>query len=179
MAGDAETGVCIMRLTAGLDTGPVAAREATAIHPTDTYATLAERLREIAGRLLVAALDAGPGGLRFAEQPEAGVTYAEKIGPEDRMLTGHQDAAAAARRVRALAPHIGAAVALPGGERLGVWAAHARPGELGDPPRGDLALHGDTPVLGCADETVLVLDEVQPAGKRAMDGAAFLRGRPR
>jgi methionyl-tRNA formyltransferase len=179
MAGDAETGVCIMRLTAGLDTGPVAAHEAIAVEPTDTYATLAERLLEVAGPLLVSVLDAGPGAITFTEQPPDGVTYAEKIGPEDRMLTGEEAAGAAARRVRALTPHIGAAVTLADGERLGVWAAHARAAEPGDPAPGELVLDGPKPLLGCAGESVLVLDEVQPAGRRAMDGAAFLRGRPR
>jgi methionyl-tRNA formyltransferase len=177
MAGDAETGVCIMRLTAGLDTGPVARRATIAITDRDTFATLSQRLQPLAAQLLVDVLDAGPGGLRFSEQPQDGVTYAEKIGPEDRMLTGEQDAVAAERRVRALTPHVGAAVALPTGERLEVRAAHARPREVGDPPRGDLALQAERPVLGCAGETVLVLDEVQPAGGRPMDGAAYLRGR--
>ncbi len=131
MAGDARTGVCIMRLEAGLDTGPVAAGAELAIEPADTFGTLSARLWELAGPLLVGVLDAGPGGREFAAQPPDGVTYAEKIGPEDRMLTGAQDAYAAARRVRALTPHIGAAVALPTGERLGVRAAHPRA-----PPRG-------------------------------------------
>jgi methionyl-tRNA formyltransferase len=177
MAGDAQTGVCIMRLTAGLDTGPVARRATIAITDQDTFATLSQRLQPLAAQLLVDALDAGPGGLRFSEQTEDGVTYAEKIGPEDRMLTGDEDATAAERRVRALTPHVGAAVALPAGERLGVRAAHARPSEVGDPPRGELGLDGERPVLGCVGETVLVLDEVQPAGGRPMDGAAYLRGR--
>ena len=177
MAGDVQTGVCVMRLTAGLDTGPVARRGTVEIAADDTFATLSQRLQLLAGGLLLDALAAGPGGLQFTEQTEAGVTYAEKIAPADRLLSGDEDAEAAARRVRALTPHIGAAVTLDTGERLGVRAAHVQPAAIGDPAPGELALDGDAPRLGCAGQTVLVLDEVQPAGGRAMNGAAYLRGR--
>jgi methionyl-tRNA formyltransferase len=177
MAGDAVTGVCIMRLTAGLDTGPVALRGEEPIKPGDTYGTLSERLQTVSSRLLIQALDAGPGGLRFGEQPESGVTYAEKITAEDRILDAAADSAdTLERRVRALSPHIGAALTLPGEDRLGVWAAHARPGDAGDPAPGDLDLRQPLPVLGCAGGGMLVLDEVQPAGGRRMDAAAWSRG---
>ncbi len=177
MAGDAQTGVCIMRLTAGLDTGPVARRAAVEIAADDTFATLSQRLEELAGGLLLDALAAGSEGLQFTEQIEDGVTYAEKIAPADRMLTGSEDAATAARRVRALTPHIGAAVTLADGERLGVRAAHARPAQAGGPAPGEVVFDGTAPRLGCAGHTELVLDEVQPAGGRAMSAAAYLRGR--
>jgi methionyl-tRNA formyltransferase len=179
MAGDAQTGVCIMRLTAGLDTGPVARRGSIEIAADDTFATLSQRLQGLAGELLLDALAAGLGGLDFIEQSQAGVTYAEKIAPEDRILTGEEDADTAARRVRALTPHIGAAVTLSDDTRLGVRAAHARPAdaENGDPSPGEVGFDGVAPVLGCAGQTVLVLDEVQPAGGKAMKGAAYLRGR--
>jgi methionyl-tRNA formyltransferase len=179
MAGDARTGVCIMRLTAGLDTGPVALRGEEPIAPEDTYGTLSGRLEGLAGRLLTEALDAGPGGLRFTEQPEDGATYAEKISAEDRLLDPTAEGAASLqRRVRALSPHIGAALTLPGGERLGVWAATARAGTPDAPPPGRLDLDQSPPVLGCAGGDALALDEVQPAGGRRMDGAAWARGRP-
>lgn len=177
MAGDARTGVSIMRLTAGLDTGPVALVGEEPIAPDDTFGTLSERLQALGATLLIHALDAGPGGLRFVEQAQAGVTYAEKITAEDRILDPTQDAVALARQARALTPHIGAAVMLDDGERLGVVQAHARPAEPGDPPPGTLALDGERPRLGCAQASTLVLDVVQPAGRRAMDAAAFLRGR--
>jgi methionyl-tRNA formyltransferase len=177
MAGDVTTGVCIMRLTAGLDTGPVALRAEEPIEPNDTYGTLSERLQTVSSRLLIEALDAGPGGLRFQEQPESGVTYAEKITAEDRILDATANGAEVLeRRVRALSPHIGAALTLPGEERLGVWRAHARPGGAGDPAPGDLDLTQEFPVLGCAGGPMLVLDEVQPAGGRRMDAAAWARG---
>jgi methionyl-tRNA formyltransferase len=180
MAGDTATGVCIMRLTAGLDTGPVALRGEEPIEPGDTYGTLSQRLQTLSSRLLIEALDAGPGGLRFEEQAEEGVTYAEKITAEDRALEAAVDGAEALeRQVRALSPHIGAALALAGGERLGVWAAHARPAGAGDPPAGDLDLTGSAPVLGCAGGGALVLDLVQPAGGRRMEATAWARGHAR
>jgi methionyl-tRNA formyltransferase len=180
MAGDARTGVCIMRLTAGLDTGPVALRGEEPVEPGDTYGTLSERLQTLSSRLLIEALDAGPGGLRFEEQPEEGVTYAEKITAEDRTLDAAVDGAEALeRRVRALSPHIGAALTLPGGDRLGVWAAHAGGGGGSGPPAGDLDLTAPAPVLGCAGGGTLVLDEVQPPGGRRMEGAAWARGHAR
>jgi methionyl-tRNA formyltransferase len=189
MAGDARTGVCIMRLTAGLDTGPVALSAELAIGLKDTYGTVAERLQPLSAQLLIEVLDAGPGGVAFHEQSEQGVTYADKISAEDRILDPAQPAGELERRVRALTPHIGAAVlmgdgtesGIPGraqaGERLKVWEAHARPRAEGDPEPGELGLEGELPVLACARDSALVLTQVQPAGRRAMDAAAWLRGR--
>ncbi|HET9104725.1 MAG TPA: methionyl-tRNA formyltransferase [Solirubrobacteraceae bacterium] len=171
MAGDARTGVSIMRLTAGLDSGPVSLRAEVEITPQDTYGTLAERLEAIGGALLVRALDTQP---PFTDQPESGATYAEKISAQDRILDPERPAAELERRVRALSPHIGAAVMLAGEERLGVWAARALPAP--GPAPGEISLDGELPVLGCA-EGALELVTVQPAGKRAMSGADFLRGR--
>lgn len=173
MAGDERTGVSIMRLTAGLDSGPVCLTASEPITPRDTYGTLAQRLEGLGGELLVRALDEPPA---FAEQDEAGATYAEKIGAEDRLLDGQRPALESERVVRALAPHIGAAVMLAGGEqRLGVWEAVARPAREGDPPPGEISLDGAAPVLGCTPG-ILELTLVQPAGRRAMTAAAFLRG---
>ncbi|HLI59415.1 MAG TPA: methionyl-tRNA formyltransferase [Solirubrobacteraceae bacterium] len=177
MAGDARTGVSIMRLTAGLDTGPVALRGEEPIEPGDTYGTLSERLQELGARLLIEALDAGPDGLRFEEQPDEGATYAEKITAGDRLLhPSAEPAGVLERRIRALNPHIGAALTLPDGARLGVWDARARPGGPGDPAAGELDLTRTPPVLGCAGPSALELGEVQPAGGRRMDAAAWARG---
>jgi methionyl-tRNA formyltransferase len=177
MAGDRETGVTIMRLTAGLDSGPVALTGQTPIGEQDTYGTLSPRLAALGAERLLAALDAGPDGLTFTEQDDAAATYADKIAAEDRILDPCSGAAACERRVRALTPHIGAAVIDPDGERLGVLAATARAAAPGDPLPGALSLTGAEALLGCADETTLRLDVVQPPGRRAMDAAAFLRGR--
>jgi methionyl-tRNA formyltransferase len=176
-AGDERTGVSIMRLTAGLDSGPVALAGDAPIHDEDTYGTLSVRLAGLGAELLLQALDTGLGELRFAEQDEAGVTYAEKIAAEDRILDPSAGAQACERRVRALTPHIGAAVIADDGERLGVLAATARAATPGDPGDGELSLAGDEVLLGCAAGSTLRLDVVQPPGRRAMDAAAFLRGR--
>ncbi|MGI8621887.1 MAG: methionyl-tRNA formyltransferase [Solirubrobacteraceae bacterium] len=160
MAGEEETGVAIMRLTAGLDSGPVCLLEREPIAPDDDYGSLATRLQELGGELLVRALDERP---PFVEQAEDGLAYAEKIGPQDRLLDPATPAPDRARVVRALRPHIGARLELPGGERLGVWAARVAGPE--------------------ADERLVVagleLLEVQPAGGRRMPADAWLRGRAR
>jgi methionyl-tRNA formyltransferase len=175
MAGDARTGVCIMRLTEGLDSGPVCLSAEEPIAPDDTYGTLAARLAPLGGALLVQALDTSP---PFVEQDDAGATYAEKITAEDRALRPDRPAVELERVVRALAPHIGAGVTgvgRDGAERLGVWEATARPPQDGDPEPGALLLDGRVPVLGCAPGT-LELTTVQPAGRKAMPGDAYLRG---
>jgi len=172
MAGDERTGVSIMRLTAGLDSGPVCLAAEEPIGPRDTYGTLAERLSGLGGALLVQALDSSP---PFHDQDDAGVTYAEKITAEDRLLDPGRPAVELERVVRALAPHIGAAVAGVDGERLGVWEAAAHPAQPGDPPAGELALDNAVPRLGCTPGTLALLT-VQPAGRRQMPGDAYLRG---
>ncbi|MDP9386033.1 MAG: methionyl-tRNA formyltransferase, partial [Actinomycetota bacterium] len=116
MAGDTRTGVSIMRLTEGLDSGPICLQEATPIDVDDDYASLAARLQVLGGDLLVRALDERP---PYEEQGELGVTYAEKIEAADRTLEPSEPPEVAERAVRALRPHIGARVPLPGGEFLG------------------------------------------------------------
>jgi methionyl-tRNA formyltransferase len=169
MAGDVVTGVSIMRLTAGLDSGPVCLQEELAIAPDDTYGTLAPRLSTVGGELLVRALEESP---ECAEQPEDGVTYAEKITAEDRLLDPDEPAVALERVVRALTPHIGARLALDDGELLGVRRARVA---AGGPPSGILSLNGPVPVLGCAIGSLELL-EVQPPGKREMSGEDYVRG---
>jgi methionyl-tRNA formyltransferase len=169
MAGDAETGVSIMRLTAGLDSGPVCLQASEPLAPDDTYGTLSARLQALGGELLVRALDARP---PFEEQDDAAATYAAKIEPADRLLDPARPAIELERVVRALTPHVGAYVELADGGRLGVRAA-AVVEEA--PPAGTLALDGARPVLGCA-EGALELVVVQPPGRRAMAGEDYLRG---
>jgi methionyl-tRNA formyltransferase len=181
MAGDAQTGVAIMRLTAGLDSGPVWQVAREPIEARDTYGSLAARLADRGAELLLAALDtaARDGGLTYAEQVPDGVTYAEKITAEDRRLDPGRPAEALERTVRALAPHIGAAVPLTDGSRLGVWEAVAHPAAADDPPPGELRPGPDgMPRLG-TDPGTLELREVQPPGGRPMAGDAWLRGHRR
>jgi methionyl-tRNA formyltransferase len=172
MAGDAQTGVSIMRLTEGLDEGPVCLQEREPIRPGDDHGALAARLQAVGGEALVRALDERP---PFAEQPEEGVTYAHKIEAVDRSLDPARSAAQLERTVRALRPHIGARLAMPGGEFLGV--IDARPaGPAGGPP-GRVRPDGDRLLLDCAGGA-LELVQVRPPGGKAMAAADWLRGRP-
>jgi methionyl-tRNA formyltransferase len=175
MAGDAESGVSIMRLTAGLDSGPVCLTASEPISCEDTYGSLAPRLQRIGGELLLRALDERP---EFAEQNESGVTYAEKIGPEDRLLDPARPAVELERVVRALHPHIGARVARTDGSLLGVHRATLAEGEsaLHD-PAVELGLFArDGRLLLRCRTGVLELIEVQPPGGKPMDAPAYLRG---
>lgn len=170
MAGDAETGVSIMQVTAGLDSGPVCAQAREPIHPEDTYGPLAARLAEVGGDLLVDTLDQRP---ECVEQDDASATYAEKITPEDRRLDPTRPAVELERVVRALHPHVGAWLALADGDRLGVLRAQALP-EGGRP--GRLILEGPTaPAIDCAPGRLALLT-VKPPGRREMSGADWLRG---
>jgi methionyl-tRNA formyltransferase len=170
MAGDRESGVSIMRLTAGLDSGPVSLQASEPIEATDTYGSLSERLQRLGGELLVRALDEHP---PLHEQDDEEATYAAKLEPADRLLDAETRSAPELERVvRAQTPHLGANVELADGGRLGVREAVVVPS---GPAAGTLALDGARPVLGCA-EGALELAVVQPPGRRAMAGEDYLRG---
>jgi len=181
MAGDEQTGVSIMRLTAGLDSGPVCLAGVEPIRHDDSYGSLAVRLQELGGELLVQALDRAP---PFVEQPQDGITYAEKLGPADRLLDPARSAVELERVVRALHPHIGARVMLADETLLGVQ--RARVAEHDDPAflhAGSSAQPGAGPsvrdgrlLLDCSPG-LLELLVVQPPGGRAMDASDYLRGR--
>ena len=173
MAGDENTGVSIMRLTEGLDSGPVALQERVPIEPDEDFGALAARLAPLGGELIVTAFDLrAEGRLELSEQDDDQATYAEKIEPGERRLDPLRPAAELARTVRALTPHVGAYVETPDGERLGVRAARAEDGN-GEP--GEFEARDGSLWLGCA-EGVLRLDVVQPPGARPMPANAFLRG---
>ncbi|MFN8186971.1 MAG: methionyl-tRNA formyltransferase [Gaiellales bacterium] len=153
MAGDAETGVTIHRTTAELDAGPIAAKQAFPIGPEDDAGVVYERCAGLAVELLDAVLPAPT----FTPQSQHGVTYAEKIGPEDRMLDWSAPTPEILDRVRALSPHIGARGEV-GGRMLTVWKARRAGSDAG-------LLVGDVELL-----------EVQPESGRRMTAAAYLRG---
>ena len=174
MAGDEETGVAIMRVTAGLDSGPVCLLAREPITHDDTFGSLSDRLQRLGGELLVRALTERP---PFTEQSEQDVTYAEKISAEDRLLDGTAASAEALERVvRALHPHVGARVALVDGTPLGVRRAVVATKSAPAPP-GALT-QADGRLLLSADPGALELLEVQPAGGRAMTARDYLRGHP-
>jgi methionyl-tRNA formyltransferase len=175
MAGDERTGVTIMRLTEGLDSGPVALREEVAIEPGEDFGSLSPRLAELGGELIVRALDQmAAGTIAFEEQDDAGATYAEKIDPAERRLDPRRPAAELARVVRALTPHVGAYLEAADGGRLGVRRARAVEGHL---PAGELGAEDGALVRGCAAGG-LRREGVQPAGGRPMSVDAYLRGHP-
>ncbi len=145
MAGDAETGVTIHETVKALDAGPIAVQRAFPIGAEDDAGAVFARAGELAAELLREVLPSP----RFEPQPEDGVTYAEKIGPDDRRLD-LADPEQAARTVRALSPHIGARAELQG-RGVTIWRAHVEDGAF-------------------------VPDEVQPDGRRRMGYDEFLRG---
>jgi methionyl-tRNA formyltransferase len=173
MAGDERTGVSIMVVSAGLDSGPVCLQAAEPISAQDTYGSLAERLAALGVSLLVRVLDRhGP----CTEQDESLATYAAKLTAADRMLDPDRPVAQLERVVRALTPHIGAHVALDDGTLLGVRRVRTVDGGPPDgPPSGVLSLAGPLPRLGCVDGSLELL-EVQPPGRRAMAGEDYVRG---
>jgi methionyl-tRNA formyltransferase len=174
MAGDAQTGVTIMRLTAGLDAGPMALQETVPIEPGDDFGSLSRRLAELGGELLVSALDrAATGELEFREQDDAAATYAEKIAAEDRFLDPRRPAIELERQVRALRPHIGARLGLADGSVLGVRAAEIDDGAQVRP--GTLEAGTDRLLLGCKQGT-LAITLVLPPGGREMTASDYLLG---
>lgn len=174
MAGDRETGVCIMRLVAGLDSGPVALSDRVAIDPDEDFGALSERLAGIGGELLVSALTtAGGGELEWTEQDDDLATYAEKIEPDERQIHPSGKASVCHDLVRALTPHIGAWLELEGGDRLGVVRTAPAP-EL-DPGTGMFASFEGRLFIGCSDHALELL-EVRPPGKSTMDARSFLSG---
>jgi methionyl-tRNA formyltransferase len=171
LAGDERTGVSIMVVTAGLDSGPVCLQAVEEIRSEDDYGTLAERLEQLGGELLIRVLAENPA---CTEQDGAGATYADKLTPADRRLDPFAGSARElARRVRALTPHIGAYLERPGDERLGVVRAREvlAPGLVA----GELLLEPPRPLLGCTAGALELL-VVQPPGKRPMPAEDYLRG---
>jgi methionyl-tRNA formyltransferase len=173
-AGDEETGVTIMRPTAELDAGPICLQRSEPIRPDDEYGSLTGRLAALGGELLVEALDSTP---PCREQPQAGVTYAEKIDVAERRLDPARPADQLERRIRALTPHVGAYVELGSGESLGVRRAALAP-DAADLAAGELAARDGRLLYGAAFGALELL-EVHPAGKRPMGAADYLRGHAR
>jgi methionyl-tRNA formyltransferase len=170
MAGDAETGVCIMRMEAGLDTGPVLLRGRTAIGAGETTGGLHDRLARMGADLVVEAL-AGLETLVPAPQPDEGVTYAQKIDKAEARIDWSRPAAEVDRLIRGLSPFPGAWTWI-GGERVKLLASRmsegrGAPGEVLD----------DALSVACGQGAVQLL-RLQRAGRGAQDREAFLRGMP-
>ena len=177
-AGDTHTGVTIMQMDAGLDTGAMLLTQSMPIGPSDTTGTLHDKVAELGASMVVQALElAQAGRLQARPQPEQGVTYAHKIEKHEAAIAWDQPAAQIVRRVRAFNPFPGATITLQG-EVIKVWGA--RVGEL-EPPQQtcgsivDVALTG---IAVCAMNSVVVLTELQRPGGKRLGVAEFLRGFP-
>ena len=172
-AGDAETGVAIMVMEAGLDTGPVLLQRRVPIRATDTGGTLTETLADLGAEAIVDALARLP-SLAPVAQDSAGVTYAAKIEKAEGVLDWRLDAAALDRQVRAFDPFPGAETTL-GGETLKVWQAH--PVAAKGTPGSVIALRDGCPVVACGSGA-LVLTILQRPGSRRLTAAEYVKGRP-
>ena len=172
LAGDAETGVCIMQMEAGLDTGPVLLREAFPILPDDTSATLHDRLAALGARLVVEALGKLP--LPATPQVLEGVTYAQKIGKAEAQVDWSQSAAELDRHIRAFNPFPGAQAQF-GGQTVKLW--RAAPVEGGGEKGQILQVDRNRVVVACGSGA-LAVSELQKAGGKRLAVREFLAGHP-
>lgn len=171
MAGDAETGVCIMQMEAGLDTGPVLLREGTPIGDEETTSQLHDRLSEMGASLIVTALR-HLDGLSPDPQPDDGVTYAAKIDKSEAQIDWSQPGEEVDRKIRGLSPFPGAWVEIDG-QRIKLLASRLAAGE-GAPGQ---VLEGESLTIACGSGAVELL-RLQRAGKGAQDREIFTRGFP-
>lgn len=168
MAGDAETGICIMQMEAGLDTGPVLLREAVMIGSQETTGSLHDRLSALGARLIVEALGRLD-DLHPVPQPEVGVTYAAKIDKSEARVDWTRPAAEVDRQIRGLAPFPGAWCEV-GGERIKLHCSTLAEGQGAPGVVQDAAL-----TVACGTGAVRLL-RLQRAGRAAQDANDFLRG---
>jgi methionyl-tRNA formyltransferase len=180
LAGDAATGVTIMRMEAGLDTGPMLCAESVDIAATDTAGVLHERLAALGAELIARTVDAlAEGPVPETPQPHEGVSYAQKINKSEALLDWREDAALLGRRVRAFNPTPVAETRL-GGAQLRVWEASPLP------PAAALRVAAPGTVLGAHDSGIdvacgrgtLRLTRLQLAGRKPMPAHEFLKGQP-
>jgi methionyl-tRNA formyltransferase len=171
LAGDPQTGVSIMQMDAGLDTGPVLAQASTPIGADDDAGTLHERLAESGATLMVQVLaDLAAGRARARVQAEAGVSYAPKIDKRETRLDWTRPARELERTVRALRPAPGA-VTLLNGEQIKIWRAQVLDVRMAP------GMVAEKLIAGCGEGALQIL-ELQRAGGRRLPAAEFLRGHP-
>ena len=170
--GDEETGVTIMKMDAGLDTGPMLSQRSMPLMPDDTAGSVFEKVSQLGADLLLETLpDYLSGKLMPTPQPEEGMTYAPMMKKEEGQLDFIQDVNELERRVRAFNPWPGAFMDFDG-TLLKIHRAHVEPGQA---TAGQRLVWRNQPAIG-AKGGILVLDEVQPAGKKSMSGSSFLAG---
>ena len=174
LAGDRETGITIMQMAAGLDTGPTLLRESIPIDAKDTTATLHDQLATLGGKLIVRALEQlQNGALRATPQPDEGVTYAAKISKSEARIDWNLPAAEIERQVRAFNPFPIAQTRWRG-ETLRIWKAELA-GEENHSPGSIVTVEKDRIVVACGAGT-LALTELQRAGGKRLAARAFLQG---
>ncbi|WP_140631042.1 methionyl-tRNA formyltransferase [Methylibium rhizosphaerae] len=174
-AGDVQTGITIMQMDEGLDTGDMLLVEPQAIQPRDTTATLHDRLAALGGRLIVEALElAACGGLRATRQPQAGVTYAHKVEKSEAAIDWRAPAGQIERRVRAFDPFPGANFAL-GEQTIKLW--RAEPVDAQGAPGVVLQASDGRLVVACG-EGALALTQLQRPGGKRVSAAEFLQAAP-
>jgi len=173
-AGDAETGVCIMQMDIGLDTGDVVSEHCYAIQPTDTANEVHDALMSLGAAAIVADLQQlkAEGRLKSVKQPEEGVTYAQKLSKEEARINWNESAAVIERKIRAFNP-VPAAWVEYQGKPMKIWRAEVveqqgRAGEV-------LSCSSDGLIIACG-ENALKITELQPSGSKRMDIAAFAAG---
>lgn len=170
--GDEQTGVTIMQMDVGLDTGPMLSQRSIRLTPDDTGGSVTEKLSPLGADLLIETLpDYLSGKLKPTPQPEEGVTYAPMLKKDEGRLDLTHDVHELERRVRAFNPWPGAFMDFDGA-LLKVHRARVEPG---DAPAGRRLVYENQPAVG-ARGGLLILEEVQPAGKKSMSGRAFLAG---
>jgi methionyl-tRNA formyltransferase len=184
--GDEETGITIMKMDVGLDTGPILTQRSIRLTPEDTAGSVFEKLSQLGADLLIETLpDYLSGKIQPVPQPEEGSTYAPMLKKEEGQLDFTRPAEELERRVRAFNPWPGAFMDFDG-TLLKIHRAHVLPQPLSAGERGAAGgvravevgkkmIYGDQPAIGTGDG-LLILDEVQPAGKKTMSGKAFLAG---
>jgi methionyl-tRNA formyltransferase len=173
-----ETGVTIMQMDAGLDTGDMLLVERLPIAPDETTGSLHDKLAALGARMIVEALEiAACGGLRAVKQPTQGVTYAHKIDKAEAAIDWSQSAETIERRIRAFDPFPGATVRI-GAEVVKVWRARAVLGRGTAAPGTVVAIDEHGIGVACGDASRLEITEVQRAGGKRLPTGDFLRGFP-
>ena len=173
-AGDAATGITIMQMDAGLDTGPMLLSRAEAIHADDTTGSLHDRLAQLGADMIVEALRALPGGLTATPQPADGVTYAAKIGKAEASIDWNRPAVELERAIRAFNPFPGAVATL---QQTPVKLWRARAIDAAGTPGEVLLAEGAGVIVACGEGALCITELQKPGGKR-LPAADFLRGMP-
>ena len=177
-AGDARTGITVMQMDAGLDTGAMLLAETIDIADSDTTGSLHDRLAVLGGRLIVEALElAACGGLHATVQPAEGVTYAKKVDKAEAVVDWRLDADTVARRIRAFNPAPGAVARLRG-EAIKLWQAQALPADVSEATPGTvIGASAEGITVACGSGAVRLSELQRPGGKR-LNVAQFLQGQP-